>query len=647
MIETEVDKLSKNGIEERKEIIEKYEGLVESLQQELTECKVEQARIREQINDVICENKNTVIMARESFHCVNNDKFHGTMENHECIENLQKQIQLLQLEKDSMFELWQMALKAVDTLEQELIKTHKDEKITKYYEEQVNNIKETYSTAITALETKLIQVKENFVKQQTLWHSTREQIDKLTREKTELEGKLINLQNNLSFNEETNRTIIEQLKSDLDIAKQKLETLNISKVKLENELTEARYFTTRVIAKDKESKEKVAEAIELVETAVREKEIILQREAMVIDEKTKLETRLANLSDEFMKRLDIELTELKENFEKDTKKYITQIKELKAELRIKTTKVDQIQCEYHLVEKELEKMRHDSEHYLTLSNSKLIELEQKFKDSQIKLENCEESLRQKFNDKIHKSENRIVELEEKLANTNDRLRRLHVTNAKDVDEQIKESDERIKEAIERCSSLEKRLSRALDEREDINSELRSLQLIHNREIIRRENERRILENRIRELQDSIREANELVDKSVNKTNMFEKRVESLEKELERKNQMMVDTVETNVVKCVNAEESVRSTVTQQKYEKKISELTRYVKIHQKLSAKWKEEAQLLASKFHDRYKELRSKMNLLKRENEILNNELASRRQQVVLHHAESKQRYDHGDSAR
>ncbi|KAK0075961.1 hypothetical protein PV326_011159 [Microctonus aethiopoides] len=103
---------------------------------------------------------------------------------------------------------------------------------------------------------------------------------------------------------------------------------------------------------------------------------------------------------------------------------------------------------------------------------------------------------------------------------------------------------------------------------------------------------------------------------------------------------LVDTVETNVVKCVNAEESIRSTVTQQKYEKKISELTRYVKIHQKLSAKWKEEAQLLASKFHDRYKELRSKMNLLKRENEILNNELASRRQQVVLHHAESKQRF-------
>lgn len=46
--------------------------------------------------------------------------------------------------------------------------------------------------------------------------------------------------------------------------------------------------------------------------------------------------------------------------------------------------------------------------------------------------------------------------------------------------------------------------------------------------------------------------------------------------------------------------------------------------------RWKEEAQSLADKFQSRYKELRSKVSVLKNENEELNKELVSCRQQIV-----------------
>lgn len=63
------------------------------------------------------------------------------------------------------------------------------------------------------------------------------------------------------------------------------------------------------------------------------------------------------------------------------------------------------------------------------------------------------------------------------------------------------------------------------------------------------------------------------------------------------------------------------------------------RIKQFFAFRWKEEAELLAEKFQSRYKELRSKAVKLQKENEILNKELLSCRQQVAQCRAKIMQR--------
>ncbi|CAD6207911.1 GSCOCG00003169001-RA-CDS [Cotesia congregata] len=627
-METEIYRACENGADEKNLIIQEYETIVESLQQDLNACKLEQKRLREEIEILKQENKNASDLARESFKHANNTECPNNAGNQENIDNLKQQISIIQSEKESMFQLWQMALKAVDVLEQELKATHPSDGKTKskYYEEQINSVKEAYSEAIKVLEAKLIQVRDNFTRHQTLWESTRDKLALLKNEKTDLENKIVYLQNELTSKEETSSKTIEILKADCINAKQQVENIQNLKLKVDNELIEMKAFANRLAAKDLESKEKVAEAIELIETAVREKEIVLQREARVIEEKSKLENRLANLSKEFTARLDKELTELKSNYEKNIQKYLFEIKELKAELRDKGTLIDRVQRESRLYEEELLKVRHSSEDMLQRNNSRSIELEQKLKDAEYKIENCEETCRRKYEERIRQSDNKVNELEEKLASCNDRLRRNQMYSMRDVEDRVKEADDRTKEAFERYAGLEKRFARALEEREGISNELRTLQLTFDREITRRDNERRLLDSRIRELQEELRKANDLADKATARAN----------------------SLFINENQSMDLDKSIDLKIMQDKYEEKISELTRYVKVHQKLSNKWKEEAQSLADKFQSRYKELRSKVSILKNENEELNKELVTCRQQIVaVQRAHLMERYDHGEGAR
>lgn len=100
------------------------------------------------------------------------------------------------MEKDSAVQLWQVSMKAVDALEQELRTRPVDSKDAKFYEEQLKDVRQSYSEAIKALESKLLQAKENFAKQQSLWMSSKETIETLKREKQELTRKLQEYQQN-------------------------------------------------------------------------------------------------------------------------------------------------------------------------------------------------------------------------------------------------------------------------------------------------------------------------------------------------------------------------------------------------------------------------------------------------------------------
>lgn len=440
---------------------------------------------------------------------------------------------IIQFEKESIYQLWQMSLKAVETLEEEI-------KLSKYNfnDKQVNNIKETYSEAIKALEEKLVQAKNNFLKYEKLWEAGKLKIEELNNEKINYEKKYNSLQDNLMKNNEDNQKVITNLKLDLEKKENELLINKNSMKKLENDIIETKILAKKMTIRDQESKNKVAEAIELIETAMKEKELITQREMTLIDEKKKLEKQLTNLAETFAKRLENELEKSKDNHDKNMNKYILEIKELKSELREKTIYLDRSQRECRLFEQELEKINHGSDDFNEKTRRKVIELEEKLKEANEKLINNEEIYKKKIHEKIRLSDERIVELEERLASVNDRLRRNQSYTAREMEERVREADDRVKDVVDRCTGLDKRLIRALDERENTTSQLRSLQITFDRETMRRENERRLLENRIRELQDNLKISNDIVEQSNDKINKLIIQIELLKTEnIQNKNYM--------------------------------------------------------------------------------------------------------------
>ncbi|XP_043472398.1 rho-associated protein kinase 1-like [Leptopilina heterotoma] len=616
IMESETD-IRKPRMEDHNLLIQEYADIVESLKEELDVCKNEQIELRRELEILRTESKNASDIARDCFVRCQSETCSGINTDKEILENLEKRIVVLQMEKDSMFQLWQMSLKAIDVLEEELKTFKKNGKgSSKFNEDHVNSIKQSYSDAINLLEGKLIQAKENFMKHQILWESNKEKFEELKKDKEELQKKISLQQHEILEKERINQKTVETLNLDLNKMKNECEKLRQNKIELERKLSDAQRFATNVLAKDCEAKNKVCEAIDLVESAVREKEMSLQRETRILDEKMKLEVRLNNIAEEYKISLEKEVNKVKEEFDRNIKKYYLELKELKVEMKQKETLLDRAQRECRLLEEEINKMRQGSDDYLHQSNSRILDLEQKLKDSEYKLKDAEYKLNS-F-DKIYKKKNEI--LEQRI----NEIQKQNLSSSHDLFPEGKiyrDFDNRSKsdESLNRYLNLEKRFERVLDEKENLSKELHTLQAMFDREMQIREQDKRQVENKVSDLQEDLRKATNT------KNSGNEKRIEEIS----------------------NVNTDLRLKMQQEKFEEKSKELTQLVEIHQQLSSRWKNEAKTLTSKFQTRSKELRSKINALRKENDNLNKELLSCRENLARYRVQAIHRYDHGDENR
>jgi len=156
--------------------------------------QTEQTGIRSELQALHVENKNSSDAVRDYISRVHSEECGNEDVHNKIIMNLKEHIAVLQMEKDSAVQLWQVSMKAVDALEQELKTRLVDNRDAKFYEEQLKDVRQSYSEAIKALESKLLQAKENFAKQQSVWMSSKETIEALKREKQEIATRFQDLQ---------------------------------------------------------------------------------------------------------------------------------------------------------------------------------------------------------------------------------------------------------------------------------------------------------------------------------------------------------------------------------------------------------------------------------------------------------------------
>lgn len=284
---------------------------------------------------------------------------------------------------------------------------------------------------------------------------------------------------------------------ELSTVKAEMQKTNNLKLKLEKQLSESKRIANNINLKNEETKCKMAEALDLIESAVKEKDTLLQREAQVVEQKNKLEIHLTSITEKHSIKMQEEITKLKDVHKRDLEKYLLEIKGLKSELRAKITLLDRSQRESRLVE--LKRIHQDSEDLLQKTTIKNLNFEQVLKHADSKLQNDERYRKQHYFE-LQQLEEKIAHLEEKLTVSNEKLKQIQHQNSIDVTGCIKLTDERTKDAIDRYTNLESQLIKATDDKNFLMADLKSLQSAFDHEMQKRDYERHTLENRIHELE---------------------------------------------------------------------------------------------------------------------------------------------------
>ncbi|KAM0735516.1 hypothetical protein ACS0PU_010664 [Formica fusca] len=624
MLDLEHTKLEE---EEHSTIIRECDDSLKKLQDDIDLCKTQQDDIRSEIQACHVASIKSTNTIRDLFsriyssrvhleHCCNKD-----LQN-KAITNLKEQIAILKTEKDSTLQMVEMLLKNTNALEQKLETKQIDSYQVKLHEEQLEIVKRSYSEVIKTLENKLFKVKDNFAKQQSLSMKSNDTIEILKREKQEMENNLQDLQQTIQQKDKNNQHIVQSLTEELSAAKAEIQRLNHLNSNSEKKLNENKKIVNNVIAKNEETKCKLAEALDLIEYAIKEKEVVLEREAKLAEQNAKLESQLDSIAKEHAIKMQEEIAKLTDIHEHDMKKYLLEIKELKSELREKVMLLDRSQRENRLIEAEMENERQSTADLLEKSASKMLEriFDQTPKHADSKT--CNETCKLLYSSEIQRLQEKIANLEENLTISNDHLKQSQQQkpiNSINVD-CIKLAEERTKDAIDRYVHLESQLIKATNDKESLTTKLKSLQLDFDCELRKRDYKRRMLEKKIRELEMDLHKG-KCTRENKSGTNISPVQVSS---------QHCEDTVNKHTldIRIETIEDQRQSLldekikVQQERFEKKMEEMKYQVTIYQDLNKNWANESKSMAETFQEKLNEQRKLICTLRNKNAALGNKL-------------------------
>lgn len=291
------------------------------------------------------------------------------------------------------------------------------------------------------------------------------------------------------YSDKNNQHIVQSLTKELSAAKAEIQRLNDLNSNSERKLNESKKVVNNILAKNEETKCKMAEALDLIEYAIKEKDVVLEREAKVVEQNNKLEAQLVSVTKEHTIKMQEEIAKLKDAHEHDVKKYLLEIKELRSKLQENVMLLDRSQRENKLIEAEdlLEKSA------VKILQNVNLDQTSKYVDSKTCNEMCK-----LHNLEIQQLQEKITNLEENLIISNNKLKIQQLpTNLQDC---IKLSEEGMKDIIDRYIHLESQLIKATTDKESLTTKLKSLQSAFDSEISKRDNERCMLENKICELE---------------------------------------------------------------------------------------------------------------------------------------------------
>ncbi|KAB0799617.1 hypothetical protein PPYR_07497 [Photinus pyralis] len=352
-------------------LIQEYEVAIETLTNQLQFYAHEQERLRAEITTLIKENKalsvaiREVVDAKAQFEVTDKQNLENCL-----VHNLKNQLSLTLQEKETVVLLWQNSLKNIDHLEEELNlfagKSHGF--ISKA---QVQRMKQSYEKEIQHLEE---QLTNSHTKIQTILKTSSQTID---QKRAELE-KAISFQQTTT--EQMNRleNEVKKLESKIRDSTRIRDKLQVSLEMKDNVIQEMK-------AKERTAKEKVTEAVQIVETALFEKDAAVFRESQAREEAARISKILSELMDKADARLKNEVEAVQQVCDIKLKETQTSVGSLKEELNEKNLQLQKSTYDCKLLENEVEKAKKGNLFVDESHTSKLLVLEKNLESTFQKL----------------------------------------------------------------------------------------------------------------------------------------------------------------------------------------------------------------------------------------------------------------------
>ncbi|GFG36944.1 hypothetical protein Cfor_12478 [Coptotermes formosanus] len=357
-------------------LLHEYEAFVGALQQQIDFYKAEHASLRSDLKELVTENRHL----SDKLKNVLSTKFknESTMsprhkKGSDMVTNLQQQLSMVAQERDSAVEMWNLALREVDNLE-EALKSYNDSRHMDLTQKKNENMKQDFSNAVTVLESKLATARSILVKEK----ATREEIQKKLEQSLQQNAALLStlksreqeLEKSLEGQCETARKLQQMEKKAKELQEQ-VETIEMTENDLESALTHCHGCIEELVKKKLEALEKVSESLQLVERAMAEKDTAVLQETRIREENVQLQKMLASIIDEAGARVKEEMENIKQQYNKKLEILLHDMKRIEDENSEKNRKLQKEIQEKYVLEEKLQKMQVESPVAATVLEKKL------------------------------------------------------------------------------------------------------------------------------------------------------------------------------------------------------------------------------------------------------------------------------------
>lgn len=273
-------------------------------------------------------------------------------------------------EKESCVQLWQTALKTVDYLEEEL-RLYEGRTHGYVAKTEIKKLKTSYEQQIDALQHK---IEECCSKVQDVKKTCAQEL----REKVKL------LEKESSQHIEAQQKI-KKLELELKELQEKLLDSEKAKSTLQTNLADKSKQIDGFIVREEIAKNKVREAVNVVESALMEKDAAILREAQTREELVKLSKTHAEIIQQNAMKAKAEINEIKSECGVKLKHLEEQLRKAKEEIQIKHFEIEKHVCKLEVLQRQIEFLQSGTNQNRESDMNKLLVLEKNLESTFQKL----------------------------------------------------------------------------------------------------------------------------------------------------------------------------------------------------------------------------------------------------------------------